>query len=97
MATARMTAKDYKNELEDLTVKLGALKTRIQIRLLTLCKQHPDVIVGHMNDTDIKAMSIANSSYISRMHIEDCIATIKTIEDWLHAQSPIQQGKLDLK
>lgn len=94
MATARMTAKDYKKEYEDLIVQQGVMKARIEMRLLTLCKQHPNVIVGHMNDTDIKARSIANASYISRMHTEDCIATIDKIEKWLAEQSPARQGNL---
>jgi hypothetical protein len=94
MAT-RMKAKDYQKELEDLTVKLGVIKARIQMRLLTLCKQHPDVIVGHMNDTDIKANSIGNSSYISRMNVEDCIATIDKIEKYLEAQHPHKQTTIE--
>ena len=91
----RMKAKDYQKELDDLTVKLGVIKAKIQMRLLTLCKQHPDVIVGHMNDTDIKASSIANPNYISRMHIEDCIATIDKIEKYLEAQHPHKQTTIE--
>jgi hypothetical protein len=98
MATLRMKAKDYRKEYEDLIVQQGVIKARINMRLLTLCKQHPEAIVGHMNDTDIKAKSIADAGYyISRMNIEDCIATIDRIEKWLESQSPVQQGKLDLK
>lgn len=93
--TTRMKASDYKKELDDLTVKLQAVKARIQIRLLELCKQHPEAIVGHMNDTDIKASSIANSNYISRMSTEDCIYTIDKIEKYLEAQHPHKQTTIE--
>jgi hypothetical protein len=89
----RMTAQDYLKEYKDQIVQQGVLKGRIEMRLLTLCKQNPEAIVGHMNDTDIKAKSLT-PQYISRMHTEDCIATISRIEKWLEGQQPVVQGNL---
>ncbi len=92
---ARSKASDYRRQLEELTMKLETVKARIDLRLLTLCKEHPDVIVGHLNDTDIKASSIANPNYISRMRTEDCIDTIDRIEKYLEAQHPHKQTTIE--
>mgnify|MGYP001767014601 CR=1 FL=1 len=92
---ARSKASDYKKQLEELTLKLETVKARIDLRLLTLCKEHPDVIVGHLNDTDIKASSIANPNYISRMSTEDCIDIIDKIEKYLEAQHPHKQTTIE--
>jgi len=89
----RMTARDYLKDYKDLIVQQSVLKSRIEMRLLTLCTQNPEAIVGHMNDVDIKAKSVT-ATYISRMNIEDCIATISKIEVWLEKQSPVVQGNL---
>ena len=92
---SRSKASDYKKQLEELTLKLETVKARIDLRLLTLCKEHPDVIVGHLNDTDIKASSIANPNYISRMSTEDCIDIIDKIEKYLEAQHPHKQTTIE--
>ena len=92
---ARSKASDYRRQLEELTMKLETVKARIDLRLLTLCKEHPDVIVGHLNDTDIKASSIANPNYISRMSTEDCIDIIDKIEKYLEAQHPHKQTTIE--
>lgn len=92
---ARSKASDYRRQLEELTMKLETVKARIDLRLLTLCKEHPDVIVGHLNDTDIKASSIANPNYICRMSTEDCINTIDKIEKYLEAQHPHKQTTIE--
>jgi hypothetical protein len=50
--------------------------------------------VGRLNDTDIKASSIANPAYISRMHLEDSIETIEKIETELTKKDKYVQTKM---
>jgi hypothetical protein len=96
-ATGRMTGKDYRKEYKELISKQDALNAKIKARLLELCQQHPNAIISTMGDTDIKAKSIASVNYIRGIEPVACIMCIEKIEDWLSAQSPVQQGKLDLK
>lgn len=89
-----MKANDYRKKYRDLNQQTIALEARIRNRLLELCKQHPDVVIGRRGDTDIKAKAIANEYYIGCASIDDVINDIDTIEQWLANQHPHQQGEL---
>jgi len=90
----RKTGKDYTKEYKDLLEKRSSLQAKVSVRLLELCKQHPDAIISRMGDTDIKAKSIGSPQYISTIELVAQIMCIEKIEDWLANQSPYKQGKL---
>jgi len=48
-----------------------------------------------MEDTEIRAKSIANASYIKGIEIPTCILYIQKIEEWLAKQNPIQQKEIE--
>ena len=94
----KMTAKDYREEYNDLTVKLSSLDVKIAMRLLNLCKRFPEVPVARqadLNGTIIKAKSIANVGYINELSITARLKYIETIEFYNAEQQAIRQTKID--
>jgi hypothetical protein len=87
----RKTYKDYKKEYIELEVKKERLANEIRQRLLDITTANPEAIVTEMGDTEIKAKSIANASYIKGIEVSACILCIQRIEEWLVKQNPIQQ------
>jgi hypothetical protein len=91
----RKTYKDYKKEYVELEVKKERLINEIRQRLLNVATANPDAIVTEMEDTEIRAKSIANASYIKGIEIPTCILYIQKIEEWLAKQNPIQQKEIE--
>jgi hypothetical protein len=86
----RMKAWEYRNEVDELQKELTALKNRISVRLLTLCKRFPEAPVQRMGDTDIKAKSITTTS-IANIELDYQITMIGRIEAWVELQNPVKQ------
>jgi hypothetical protein len=103
MAAKRMTGKDYKKEYEDLYVSLGVIEKRIQIRLLTLCKRHPNIplytnpswsvvapdVVIKTGDIIVKGIAIYDT--------DKCLDFIEIIEKHLADQHPHKQTTIEFK
>lgn len=94
----RMSAKDYREEFDNLTVKRMALKARIAMRLLTLCNQYPNAPIGLKADKDstiILAKSYNHSNAISSLSVDSQIHIIDTIEKHIASLHPHKQTKID--
>lgn len=93
----RMSAKDYREEHDNLTVKIKALEARIVMRLLTLCKQNPDAPVARKADnangegTIIYAKSFKTSTAISYLSLDTRLIFIAAIEKYLADKHPHKQ------
>lgn len=101
--TKRMTAKDYKKEYEDLQVNLGVMEKRIQLRFLTLCKRHPDVVLYRINDITQKVLDepvlsgVFASAYrqVARLDTNAMIKFIGIIEKYLADKHPHKQIEIN--
>lgn len=96
----RMSAKDYREEYDNLTVKINALEARIAMRLLTLCKQNPDAPVARKPDsttegTIIYAKSFKTSTAISYIPLDTKLKFIETIEKYLVDKHPHKQTSIE--
>ena len=86
MATKRLRAEDYRKEYEEAWANLGAIESRIALRITALAKQHPNIVVekdwlGTSDDITAKqliGLGIHKTGY--RNDVEYCIEAIKTIE-----------------
>lgn len=100
MATKRLTAKDYKNEYENALVDLKVIRSRIVIRTITLCKQHPLIII---NDNERIPITINARQFIELGYhltddvVENCLYAITEIEKELASRHPHKQSKIDFK
>jgi len=97
--TKRLTATDYRKEYEDLYVKLGVMEKRIQLRLLTLCKQHPDAPVYRMS-TNVQPGAVIRASdihpkFVSRQTTDVLLDYIQAIEKYLEEQHPHKQKTIE--
>jgi hypothetical protein len=105
---ARKTAKDYKKEYTDASIRLAAVEIRIRRRCLEICKAHPDVPVDwHM--LDVREPHVLAPTETSRTAGEfyDCIENkgmssepdrfidiMRYIEAYNEDKAGIKQGKL---
>ena len=91
----RPTARDYKEDMQDLLNKTEKLRQVVITRLYTLCASHPEVPIVQQGDTEIKAKSLIGSNrskdYIKGLEFDVQIQHIATIEKWLADQHPHQQ------
>jgi chromosome segregation ATPase len=96
----RKTAKDYRNELNELQRKEQALGNRIRTRALELCQQHPDIVVfkNYLGGS----YSMTAERYAKNLELEvisDSVETnlevIKSIEAELAARHPHKQLEMD--
>jgi hypothetical protein len=89
------TAKDYRKDYDDLTVKFTSLANHVTERLVWLANQHPDAVIKEYRDTKLKAgNTLTYRAYIDRMPLEEKIEYIRIIEKWLEDQNPVQQGTI---
>ena len=87
MATKRKTAKDYRDELEDLITKKEALEARIIKRAKELCKEYP--VVNFPNG--IMSGDCVNI-YLS---VDASLSIIEAIEADLANKHPPKQTKIE--
>lgn len=103
MATKRLSAQDYKKEYQDLKINLGVMEKRIQIRLLTLCKRHPDVPLYKNPSWSIVAPDVViktgdiTARGLAIYDTDKCLEFIETIERHLADQHPHKQTTIDFK
>jgi len=95
MSKAKMTAREYRNSIEDLTAQLNALYSKISMRLFHLCKYFPDAIVLQKGIAQIKAKSIGNIIYINRIDVDERLQYIEAIEKYVADQNPVKQLKIN--
>jgi len=84
MSKEKMTAKDFRKEFQDITITLGYLQNKVELRLYTLCKRFPDVPLGRipdLNGTPIKAKDIQDKEYISSLSTQAQLNFIEAIEN----------------
>ena len=97
MTTKRMTAKDYKRELQDLQKQQKALKNRIIVRAKELIKENPDVMIHlscFINSYKASQLMITNDIDVN---VNDALIIIETIERHLADQHPHKQTTIDFK
>jgi len=85
--TKRLTAKDYKKQLEKITKEKTALEARIVVRARELCTQYPDVKIT-------KILSVGEYLEINEMHPLTAIALIQVIEKHLADSHPHKQTSI---
>ena len=86
--TKRLTAKDYKKQLDKISKEKTALEARIVVRARELCTQYPDVEVS-------KGLSVSEYLDINEMHPLTAIALIQVIEKHLADNHPHKQSKIE--
>lgn len=93
----RQTGKDLRKDYNDATDKLKTVKSRINNRLVELCRNNPDIIVGltpDLDNTPIKAKTIGDIRHIETISIEAVLKYIDTIEKELANKEKYIQGDL---
>ena len=84
-----MTGKDYRKALNEIKETEKSLDSRITQRLVELVGIHPDAIVAHKMDDDVKARSLTQN-YIVTLPIEKRIEYIETIESYSNKEIQLE-------
>lgn len=100
MATKRLSAEDYRKEYEEALINLGVIKQRIALRIMSLAKRHPNIVVvedwlGTGDDITAEQL-IELGVHITGYDcdINHCINAIKTIEAELTKKERYKQTEI---
>lgn len=93
----RLTAKDLRNELQDLKMQLDGCEARIRRRANNLVKQHPDVQVGSYPTSNTTRVPVYAKDYgkFDDRSISDALFIIETIEKHLESLFPHKQSTIE--
>lgn len=78
----RKTGTDYRKEYNDLKRNEVSLDAHVTERLVELAQIHPDAIILRKGDDEVKAKSLDNKAWVSKLPMEERIQYIETIEAW---------------
>ena len=102
--TKRLTAVDYRAEHNHQTTQLAVLEKRIELRFITLCRQHPDVVLYSIPDPNQKVLSIPvfakdfdarGNRPIAKLDTDARLRFIKVIEQHLADKHPHKQTAIE--
>lgn len=94
MAEKRKSAKDYRNEYQDLLDKTKALESRIKKRALDLCKKFPDILINPNNNNIVTKRFYDIYKDGENVQIEIYLKVIQDIEEYNAKQSGYVQTSM---
>jgi len=78
----RKTGTDYRKEYNDLKKSEVSLDAHVTERLVELAEIHPNAVILKIHDDEVKAKSLDNKAWVSKLPIEERIQYIEAIEAW---------------
>jgi hypothetical protein len=100
MAKDRLRAEDYRKEYEEARINLDVIKQRIALRIMSLAKRHPNIVVvedwlgtgDNITAEQLIELGIHITNY--DCDINHCINAIKIIETKLAKKEPYKQTEI---
>lgn len=82
LGTKHMKAQDYKKEYETLNDSLGIIVARIEMRLISLCKRYPEVLLHESLASPHKIVYSKDMNFrvVSEMDTKTILKFIEAIE-----------------
>ena len=90
----RLTAKDYKKQLEAVSKEKEALETRIVKRAKDLCKKYPDIVVAETTPNKGYIYTGVYSN-IENLHVLTALSLIQIVEEELANRHPHKQTRIE--